>query len=136
MPLYSGASEGQAGISLNYPGLGIRYLFSDRFSLELKGQSETDILAAGLRGYYYFSRSHNCFLFTGLEGDYISFSGRQSSGAGFAAGVFAGLEYFLAKSLSLQADFGPAYIALSDKNGPESVSGLEYVVNFGLNYYF
>ena len=43
---------------------------------------------------------------------------------------------FFTKKLSLQIDFGPAFIFLKDKDTSVSVSGGEYVINFGINYYF
>jgi hypothetical protein len=48
--------------------------------------------------------------------------------------AFAGLEYFILKSASLQFDGGPAYVGLG--SGGVSVNGIRFVVNFGLMYYF
>jgi YHS domain-containing protein len=92
---------------------------------------------AGLRGNYYFRSEPGYGLFAGLEADYVSFKGEVSDGTGIAVEPFVGGEYFFAKDLSLQLDFGPALLMLQDKNVTNaSVNGLEYVVNFGVNYYF
>ena len=74
--------------------------------------------------------------FAGLEADLISFKGDESDGIGTALGIFAGLEYFFLEPFSLQLDLGPAIITLNDEDSSESVSGVEYVINIGLNYYF
>lgn len=134
--LFSEISKGNFAIGLNFPGFGARYFLSDRTSLELKGQYETDIIVGGLRGYYYFSPGSKYLLFAGLEGDFISFEGDDSKGSGIAGELFVGCEYFFAEKLSLQMDLGPAFVSLKDDDTSESVDGLEYVVNFGINYYF
>ena len=50
--------------------------------------------------------------------------------------VDVGAGYFVNKKLAIQLDLGPAFISLTDSEYSESVSGIEYVVNFGMNYYF
>ena len=135
--LYGEVAKKDIAIGVNFPGIGARYFFSDKISAELKGQLEKDIVVGGLRGYYYFSPQAKYLLFAGLEGDFVSFKGDDSEGTGFAGEVFIGGEYFFNKSFSVQLDLGPALIFIKDtKDTSESVSGLEYVVNFGINYYF
>ncbi len=131
-------SKGRMGVGVNYPGVGFRYLVSDKVGIELKAQTESNILVGGLRGYYYFLKNNlsRYALFGGLEADYTSFKGSYSEGTGFAGELFVGGEYFFANNFSLQVDLGPAMISLNDKETSESVSGLEYVVNFGINYYW
>ena len=53
-----------------------------------------------------------------------------------AGEAFLGLEYFFQKRWSLQVDGGPALISLKDRDSSLSVQGVEYVVNFGINWYF
>ncbi|MDD5492546.1 MAG: hypothetical protein PHV60_07710 [bacterium] len=124
------------GVGLNYPGAGIKYLFNDKLCLELRGQYAEDIVIGGLRGNYYFNPDSNAVLFMGIESDYVSFKGEESKGHGFAEELYLGLEFFLMSYFSLQVDLGPAFIILKDKDSSLSVSGIEYVVNFGLNWYF
>ncbi|MFH1282411.1 MAG: hypothetical protein ABII27_01955 [bacterium] len=135
-PVYAGHTGGDYGVGLNYPGLGVRYYLSNNFSLEGKGQFEKDIVLGGLRGYYYFNHEAEILFFTGLEADFISFKGDDSKGSGFAGEIFIGGETFIANSLSLQLDFGPAFISLKDKDTSIKADGVELVVNFGVNYYF
>jgi hypothetical protein len=135
MPAFAGAYKGDVGIGLNYPGLGVRYMLSDRTALEAKAQVETGILVAGLRWYRSFSLQERSRFFWGLEGDYVNFTGEVSKGNGYAAAAFVGGEYFAAKRLSLQMDLGPAYIGLTDGDTTVSVNGVEFVLNLGINYY-
>lgn len=135
--VFGEVAKGDLGIGINFPGIGVRYFLSDKISLEVKGQIEKDIFVGGLRGYYYFKSKEKLLPFVGLEADFVTFKGDESEGTGFAGEIFVGGEYFFAKSFSVQLDLGPAFISLKDtKDTSESVNGLEYVVNFGINYYF
>jgi len=138
LPVSAEAAKGDLSVGLNYPGLGVKYSISNKIALEVKGQSAMDITVIGLRGNYFFKPEGDKKLkfFTGLEADFISFKGEVSKGSGIAAEVFAGGEYFVNKKLAIQLDLGPAFISLTDSDYSESVSGIEYVVNFGINYYF
>jgi len=136
LPAFGAGSHGPWAVGVNYPGLGLRYFLNDSWAVEAKGQFESSISVLGLRSYLYFDPHAHLPLFAGFEADYLSFKGEVSEGAGWAAEVFVGVEYFLTKSFSFQMDIGPAWISLQDRNYPVSVSGIEYVVNFGLNVYF
>lgn len=135
-PVYGGVAKGDFGVGLNYPGLGMRYFLSDGISVELKGQVGDDIVIGGLRGYYYFTRDSKVLLFAGLEGDFVSFKGDESKGTGYVGELFVGGETFFVNSLSVQLDIGPAYIFLKDDDTSKDVSGVEYVANFSINFYF
>jgi hypothetical protein len=127
---------GVMGVNLNYPGLGLRIGVSRRLLLELRTQRGNNVSAYGLRGYYYFNpKRDKLSLFAGVEADIISFKGEVSEGNGFAVIGFLGGEYFLSKKFSLQLDFGPAYYSITDKGSNLSESGLDYLVNVGLNFY-
>ncbi len=130
------AGSERLAVGLNYPGVGVKYLFSDKLSLELRGQFADDIVIGGLRGSYYFNPASDTVIFMGIESDYVSFKGAESKGNGFAEELYLGLEFFLSGHFSLQVDFGPAFIILKDKDSALSVNGIEYVVNFGTNWYF
>lgn len=128
--------QGKSAIGINYPGFGARYFLSDRLSVEGRIQAANDIVVVGLRSYYYFKVVSKVLLFGGLEADFISFKGDESKGTGFAGEVFAGGEYFFAEKLSVQMDIGPAFISLNDKDTSVSESGVEFVANLGVNFYF
>lgn len=134
--VFGEVAKGDIAVGVNYPGLEVRYLISDKISLEVKGQLDKDIVVGGLRGYRYFKSEGKLLPFAGLEADFISFKGDNSKGTGFAGELFVGGEYFFSKKFSVQLDFGPAFISIKDKDTSESVNGLEYVVNFATNYYF
>ena len=136
LPVSARVRQGEWAAGLNYPGLGLRYMCTDNFGLEVRGQVATDIFVGGLRGNYYFNPRYNTVFFTGLEADYLTFKGEESKGQGMAGEAFLGLEYFFQKRWSLQVDGGPALISLKDRDSSLSVQGVEYVVNFGINWYF
>ena len=125
---------------VNYPGVNFRLFFSKGFAAELKAQYMDKIGVGGLLLYFYprvFKAGASPLkFFWGIEGDYISFKGDLSKGSGYAAEAFGGVEIFLFKGLSLQADIGPAYIGIADKKTSINSSGLQFVVNSGMNFYF
>ncbi len=135
IPSHAEGPNRRLGIGINYSGVGVRYFFTRQFALELKAQHETDVSLGGLRGYLYLQPQDKLSIFWGLEGDAVSFEGDNSQGTGIATEVLAGGEYFFAEKLALQLDFGPAYIYLRDESSTRT-SGLEFVVNAGINYYF
>ena len=129
--------EGTIAAGLNYPGISVRYGVSGSIVLEGKYQSGEGISLFGPRLYYYFSRvAPRVLVFAGGGVDSLTFKGDDSEGTGFVSELFAGGEYFVNDKLSVQLDMGPAFIDLVDKNYSITQSGLEYVVNFGINYYF
>lgn len=136
VPPCAGLNNGDFGIGINYPGIGIRYFFSNKISLEGKGQFDKDIVVGGLRGYYYFSSENKVMFFTGIESDFISFKGDVSKGNGYVGELFIGGETFFANNLSIQLDIGPAFIFLKDKDTSLKADGIDVIVNFGINYYF
>ena len=129
-------SQGKFAVGLNYPGAAIRYFLNDALTIEARGQFAEDIIAGGLRSCYYFSTDSELLFFGGLEGDFVSFTGDESEGTGFAGELLVGSEYFFTEKLSLQADAGPAWVAIEDKDTSVTDSGVEFVINLGINFYF
>jgi len=127
--------KGRLGLGLNYPGVSARYGLSNKFALEMKGQFGSGVTVFGPRAYYYFGTDSKVCLFAGVELDYVSFKGDVSSGGGIAIEPFLGGDYFISKHLALGLDIGPAFIAISDKDTDESVSGMEFVANINITLY-
>jgi len=134
LPVDPRVARGTIGVGLNYPGLGLRALIGTRWMIEARGQYETEAQGAGGRLYLYVFPSGRVYPYIGGGAAWLKLLGDGFEATGYLGEGFAGLEYFIFKSLSLQADFGPAYVGLG-KAGV-SVSGIRYVVNFGLMYYF
>jgi hypothetical protein len=130
-----GIGRGQFGVGLNTPGIGARYFIVNDLSLEARGQLEKGVTVVGMRACKYITAGA-VLPYAGIEGDYVSFKGDLSSGSGFGGEVLLGLEYFVARRFSVQFDFGPAYLALKENKYSLSASGIEFIVNFGVNYYF
>lgn len=125
----------RAALGLNYPGVSFKYPLGAFYAAEFKAQSAGGVTLAGVRFYRFFAPSGGVIPLLGLEADYLSYKGSDSKGSGMALGLAAGGETFLSKNLSLQLDFGPALIMVKDGGTGLSASGLEYVVNLGVNLY-
>ncbi len=127
-------------VGVNFPGASARMFLSENFAAELRGQYQYRILTAGPRLYYYPQIAgmgdSRILPFISIEGAYVSFKGNVSKGNGLAYGANAGMEYFLSRRVSIQADAGPYYIMLNDDSSSIEQTGLEFVMNFGVNFYF
>ena len=129
-------AAGRMGVGLNYPGVGLRLFFADRYAVEAKAQYERPTLVAGPRLYGYIGSLGRLFPYAGLEGVYARFRENEVAANGYAAGAFVGGEIYIRSKCSIQFDFGSTYIFLADRNLSISVDGLRFTTNFGLNYYF
>jgi len=131
-PVDSRVARGRIGIGLNSPGIGVRALLWNRWMIEARGQYESEALAYGGRLYWYVFSYGRIYPYLGVEGDYVM----AGSDAGYAFEGLVGLEYFIFNKLSMQFDFGPAYVDLTGGNISFHENVVRYVVNFGLTYYF
>ena len=132
-------SPGTMNLDLNYPGAGLRVFLSGKTALEGRAQDDGHNLAAGGRLYWYpmnLSVDNKFWPYLCAEGDYVSFKGTSSRGTGWAGGAFAGIEFFMARSFSLQFDAGGAYMALKDKATAVIEDNVSFTLNFGVNLYF
>jgi hypothetical protein len=126
----------KCGIGVNYLGVGLKYFLSKKVGLEWKTQFDAGIILTGVRGYFYVRDLWKFLFFAGIETDYVLFKTDKITGDGFVYGIFIGSEYFLLKRVSIQLDIGPYGISLRDRNTGIMLSSMDYVVNFGINWYF
>ncbi len=124
------------GVGLNQVGGHVRYFFTNQWAIEAKAQTAGDVCVGGMRGYYYLSGRKKLRLLAGLEGAYISVDDDSVPSTGYAGALFFGCEQFFADKLSFQLDMGPAYVALKSNGSSLDVSGVEYVVNMAVNWYW
>ena len=130
------------GIGLGWPYLSFKYGFHQNWAIEARGAYEDEIGVYGMRGYYNFNHYKKGWLFTGLGIDYIKFvlpadeGENKINGKGYIYSLFVGGEYFINKRLSLTTDIGPVYVGLTEDEFDLSVSGIEFVANLGVNFYF
>ena len=112
-------------------------MFSNGFGLEAIGQYEKDVFVGAMRMYLYphFMQSAQVRPFIAVEADYSYFKGEYSKGYGYGGGAFAGLEYFLGKRFSMQLDGGMLYLQVKDRATSLRESGIEYLMNVGINIY-
>jgi hypothetical protein len=133
---HSDISKGLTGAGLNYPGISFKYFLNDRTELEVKAQSEQGAGAVGARAYRFLKSYSSVYLFAGGELDMLTFEGEVGRGSGRVLAVFAGGEFFFRDNISLQLDLGPAMLMLNDNKYEVSESGLELILNIGVNWYF
>jgi hypothetical protein len=86
------------------------------------------------RFYWNFSRYDKLSLFSGPEFGYVNFNTYDMKGTGYETGLVLGMEYFITPRFSFMMDFTPTLIGLKSDN--YKVSGVEFVLNLGLNFYF
>lgn len=128
---------GYWSLGVIYSGGSLKYFTENNSSWELKTQIASDVFIGGIRYYKYISSySRNPRTFYGFEGDYITYKSDISKSSGFAGGGFIGSDILITQKIGISADFGVAYIGLSDKNFLESASSVEYIFNVGIYYYF
>lgn len=129
---------GDLNLSLNYPGAAVRYFLADGKALELLGQGQDKVFVGGLRYYLFPASLRKGALrpYLAAEADYLGFKGSYAKGTGWGGGLYGGTEYHLNRAFSVQADLGAMYISVKDKDTSLIESGLEFVINLGVNYYF
>ena len=125
------------GISLGYPYVSLKYRLSSKFTTELRDTFSEGINVVSLRGYYDFYKINKISCFTGIDLGYVFFDTDDVKGEGSLFTVFIGGEYFVSSKISISIDIGPSFITLwSKKEKDLSVSGIEWILNSGLNIYF
>lgn len=129
---------GVFNLNINYPGAALRYFVADGRALELLGQGQDDVFVGGLRYYYYPARLRSGALspYIAAEADYLSFKGSYAKGKGWGGGLYAGAEYHLNRTFSVQTDLGAMYVSVKDKDTSLAQGGLEFLLNLGINIYF
>jgi hypothetical protein len=132
-PIVSRVSRGRIGVGLNFPGLGVRALIGTGWLVEARAQYEKEGQVVGGRVYRYVYPAGRIYPYVGLEGDYVKFKGSKLKAEGAGGEVYAGVEVFIRRNVSIQGDIGPAYVGL--KRQRVTLDGMRYVVNFGITYY-
>ncbi|MFI5362155.1 MAG: hypothetical protein ACHQ49_09320 [Elusimicrobiota bacterium] len=134
----SALHEGAANLDLNYPGAALRYFWSGQSALETRTQFQKNEFSIGSRVYWYpaFLAAGKFFPYLCPEIDFVAFKTASLSGSGLAAGGFAGIEYALSRSFALQTDVGGEYFSVKEKGASITQNDLEFILNFGVNYYF
>ncbi|MFB6345078.1 MAG: hypothetical protein ABEK50_04800 [bacterium] len=115
-------------VGLYYPGLTLGYQ-GNGYSLELRGSSQDDIQLVGARYSKYVYPYQGGNLYLGLDGYHVE-------GNGYMVGGVGGLQTYLGNSLSFTIDGGPYHIKLNDDISGVQSSGIQFVVNTGINIHF
>lgn len=125
---------GGLSLGVGYPYVSLKYNFSKKTAAEAVYAAGEGINLYAGRFYWNFSRYDKLNLFTGLEGGYVNFDTLDMKGAGYEGAVLLGGEYFISRKISFAMDFSPTLIGLKSDN--YKVSGIEWVLNSGLYFYF
>ncbi len=123
-------------IGLTYPGITAGYQ-GNSFALELRGyrSGNTTIYGPRFTNYVYSFRGGN--LYWGIDLYSVSeFEGDLTRGDGYMAGGIIGLQKYIGSRFSFTLDSGPYYIKLEDDLSGLDNSGVEFVINTGLNIHF
>ena len=138
LPAAGGPLKGAFNLNINYPGAALRYFVADGKALELLGQGQDKVFVGGLRYYLYPAslRQGGLCPYFAAEADYLSFKGSYAKGKGLGGGLYAGTEYHFNRTFSVQADLGAMYVSVKDKDTALIESGLEFLINLGVNIYF
>lgn len=142
LPYESNLPHDRLSIGINYTGGQIRWNLSSRWAAEGRYQEGTsssnygDVTARvfGLRGYRFLHPENRVAFYWGAEGAYATAKPVSSSYkvTGLAIGGFGGLEYRVARRISIDADLGPYVISLTEKQTHTSTTNLDFVFNTAL----
>jgi hypothetical protein len=127
-------AESRLSLGLGYPYISLKNNLSKKAALEARYATGSGINVYAGRFYWNLKRYDKTSLFTGFEGGYIKFDTLDIKGTGYETSVFFGGEYFISKRTSFIIDFAPTLIGL--KSDDYKISGIEWVLNLGLNFYF
>lgn len=125
------------GVGLGYPYSSLKYGITPKWSAELRGAFGSGIIVFGWRLYHNFNPTKRTVIYCGGEIDYVSFDTENIVGNGYLWLIFIGGEHFLSKNFAVGLDIGPIYTKLNALEYSDiSVSGIDWVVNIGVNFYF
>lgn len=126
--------SGAYGISVNWPGFGVRWSPDDRFMLEGKAQFATNNRIAGARFFMLFpelSGAQRLVPYAGADFEWVFSSYLKG---GYTGGLFAGTEFMVTRSLGIGLDAGFYYVRVWNQHGNESDIGI--IFNSGVTWYF
>ncbi len=136
----------ELSLGATYIGAHIHLGFGSRWAAEARtvsghADSTSGRITAnsyGLRAYRYFRAPSRIRFFLGAEGALTTSSARQNNYKtnGTAFGAFAGTEIYATRRLSIGLDAGPYFLVTKVRNTSTSETGVEFVVNSSLNFYF
>jgi len=89
-----------------------------------------------LRAAHYFNAIAKIYPYAGLEVAYATYKTKTTSARGSIEAAYLGGEYYLNDRFAFGFDFGVSYISLGEAKYKYTVTGTDFVTNFGLTYYF
>jgi hypothetical protein len=119
-------------INLGYPYIGLGYNYGN-WLYGIRGAFGNGISVYAFRISIFENSNKKTLPYIGLELGGISFDTYSLEGNGVESGIFFGLEHYISKNISFSSEFYPVFITV--KSGDYRVNRLEFVLNFGFNFY-
>jgi hypothetical protein len=120
-------------INLGYPYIGLGYNYGN-WLYGIRGAFGNGISVYAFRISIFENSNKKTLPYIGLELGGISFDTYSLEGNGVESGIFFGLEHYISKNISFSSEFYPVFITV--KSGDYRVNRLEFVLNFGFNFYW
>jgi hypothetical protein len=120
-------------INLGYPYIGLGYNYGN-WLYGIRGAFGNEISVYAFRISIFENSNKKTLPYIGLELGGISFDTYSLEGNGVESGIFFGLEHYISKNISFSSEFYPVFITV--KSGDYRVNRLEFVLNFGFNFYW
>jgi TolB-like protein len=135
---YKKVDREKLSIGLGYPYVSLLWNVSNKFGIEPRFATDfEEIYIAGSRFNITFAKFGNISAYYGVGLDYLMFAPDEDyiSVAGIMAGGYIGGVYKINKLLGLNMDIGPYYISILENNYGVNVTGLDFILNMGLQLY-
>jgi hypothetical protein len=132
-------------VGLSYTGGQVRFQPSSRWAMEARlqfgsadsdyGRVESNVF--GLRGYHFYPFREHLALYAGGEAAFVKAESQSTSYStkGFALGGFGGMEYRVARRVSVGFDIGPYMISLRESQTGMTQTSLDFIINTAVNFY-
>ena len=120
-------------INLGYPYIGLGYSYGNCL-YGIRGAFGNGISVYAFRISIFENSNKKTLPYIGLELGGISFDTYSLEGNGVESGIFFGLEHYISKNISFSSEFYPVFITV--KSGDYRINRLEFVLNFGFNFYW
>ncbi len=136
-PGYSQDTAGRMGLGLGVNTLHIKYGLSQKWAIASSIACGEKIWIMGGRLLYSCKDLKRTTIYSGIEICAINFQDvEELSGRGLMFGVPVGVESFLLSKFSLSTEIGPYVITLTPNNFDLYHTGIEWIWNIYLNFWF
>lgn len=134
---YSEKTTDRISVSVGMNSLHIKYGVSSKWDIASCAAYGERIWMMGGRLVYTAKNLDTVRIYSGLEAGWINYQDvEQVSGYGYMVGLPVGTECFLSSKFALATEISPAMISLSVNNFDITHTGISWIWNVYVNYYF